>query len=421
MFYLNTFAMKCRVIVLCLFVLYSASCAKGPKPGEESENTQPAPVIELTPGEARVASSGNSIAFKLLGMIEEEGNFMISPLSLNFAMAMAWNGAAGNTAGQIQKALGFPQESPFDVNLYFKKLSAALPSADPASLLFIANSVWYKSDFPVKEGFLQINKQWFNALVTPLDFSKEQESLKAINEWCSKNTDKKIDKILDQIKPNEVMFLVNALYFKAPWKTKFDPKSTLPLKFNLDGGGSVDVPAMHKRFMVEYNKGEKYRAVTLPFGNGAFKMTIILPGEELGVADLYAELATAGAWENITQKSDSAQLGIYLPKFKFSTTLEFNDKLKMLGITDAFDGNANFSNIADYPQGDLRISKVLQKTVIEINEEGGEAAAVTSVGFDLTSVNPDRDFRANKPFLFVIWEQSTGTILFTGKVANPLN
>ena len=113
--------MKCRVIVLCLFVLYSASCAKGPKPGEESENTQPAPVIELTPGEARVASSGNAIAFKLLGMIEEEGNFMISPLSLNFAMAMAWNGAAGNTAGQIQKALGFPQESPFDVNLYFKK------------------------------------------------------------------------------------------------------------------------------------------------------------------------------------------------------------------------------------------------------------------------------------------------------------
>ena len=413
------------ILLLCMLVLTSASCNKEPDPVDQPQD-KPAPEILLTTGETKVSSTGNLLAFEFLEMITREEvisgkkeNIMISPLSLNLAMAMAWNGATGNTKDQIKEALGFVGDTDQDVNSFFKKMTEALPEADALSKIMIANSIWYDKPFPVKPSFLQTNRDWFNAVTYDLDFGNTQESLNAINSWCSQKTNGMIEKILDKISENEVMFLINALYFKAPWKNKFDPSKTAPMTFTLENGESINVPAMSGDITVNYFYGSKFNSATLPFGNGAFKMTLIVPGEGMDIQKIYSEIGSPGTWDNIVNSKQSSKLKVYLPKFKFGYKIEFNDMLKSLGITDAFNENATFGGIADFPTGNLRISKVLQKTAIEINEEGGEASAVTSVGFDLTSAGPEKEFRANKPFLFIIWEQSTGTILFAGKVENP--
>ncbi len=417
--------MKWFSFTICLVVLNAASCEKETT---LNETTEP-PVIMLTSGETKVSSNGNLLAFEFLDMITQDQatsgeikNVMISPLSLNLAMAMAWNGAQGNTKEQIKDALGFTGITDQDINGYFRKMMETLPFADALSKVHIANSIWYHNEFPVKPGFLQTNNTWFKAYASALDFqNKTAESLNTINSWCSKNTNGMIDKILDKIANNEVMFLINALYFKAPWKDKFNKTDTAPMTFELSNGEKSIVPAMFKSMKTENFQGEGFNSITLPFGNGTFKASIILPTDGTDLERLCQIIASGNNWENITSMSRTSQVDIYLPKFKFEYDLEFNDLLKGIGITDAFDNNANFTGIAEYPVGALRISKVLQKTAIEINEEGGEAAAVTSIGFELTSAGPDKQvFRADKPFLFAIWEQSTNAILFAGKVEDPL-
>jgi serpin B len=296
-----------------------------------------------------------------------------------------------------------------------------LPEADPLTNLTIANSVWYDHTFPVKESFLNSNKEWFHATISPLDFSQHQ-SLITINNWCSSKSNGKINKILDNISPEEIMFLINALYFNSPWKEKFDPHNTKPMPFTLSDGVKTTVPMMFKNTETQCYQNDKLNSVTIPFGNGAFKMTVILPSNETSTTDVVKDISKSDIWNNITNNHSKQEVDIYLPRFKFEYKIELNDILKEIGITEAFDPmKANFSAIAELPgKNNISISKVLQKTAIEINEEGGEAAAVTSTGFQVTSIGPEKKvFMADKPFIFAIWEQSSGTIIFSGIVAKP--
>ncbi len=414
------------------FVLNIQSCEKGKSTPEKSEPIE----ILLTSGETKVASHGSSIAFTYLANIAQQEtidnkykNVMISPLSLNFAMAMCWNGADGQTKEQIKNTLGFAGSSDEEVNGYFKKMAETLPKTDPSVKVSIANSIWYDKSFPIQENFNTINKKWFNASVQSLDFGNSN-SVNIINNWCSDNTNGMIKKIIDEIEPLEVLFLVNALYFKAPWKNEFKEAKTKLLPFYLRNGSSLSASTMNQEISCPYSEEANYRTATLTYGNGAFNMTIILPNEGLLPEDLYSALNIpantstpsnsdiSANWDAIVNSKDSVKLDIFLPKFKFEYELEFNNILIKMGIKDAFNPTlANFSKIS---QEKISISKVLQKTAIDVNEKGSEAAAVTSVSFRVTSVGPNKnEFRVNRPFLFVISEKQTGAILFAGKVENP--
>ena len=412
------------VILFMTLPLLANSCEK-----EKSATEKKDPIeIILTSAETKIANNCNNIAFSYLANISKQEaldnkreNVMISPLSLNLAMAMCWNGAHGQTKEQIKNTLGFVGNTDQDVNSFFKKMVETLPKTDPSVKLSIANSIWQHNNFSVLESFLATNKKWFNASVQSLDF-RNSNSVNVINNWCSDNTNGMIKKILEDIKPNEVLFLINALYFKAPWTDKFKEENTAMQTFYLRDGGSKNVSTMNQELTCQYSEGTRYRAATLPYGNQAFNMTIILPKEGFLPEDLFSLLepisSTTNNWRNIINDKRTSKVDLFLPKFKFDYEIEFNDILKKMGITDAFIPKlANFSRISS--EQELVISKVLQKTAIEVNEKGSEAAAVTSVGIGVTSMPPKNEFRVNRPFVFVISEKFTGTILFAGKVEMP--
>lgn len=422
--------MKWVTLLLTLHLLFfMGSCEKG---NGVTEKTEPIEII-LTSAQTKVADNGNTVAFTYLANISEQEalenkrkNVMISPFSLNLAMAMCWNGADGQTKEQIKNTLGFVGNTDDDVNSFFKKMIETLPKTDPSVKLSIANSIWQHKDFAVLESFMDTNKKWFNASVQSLDF-RNGNSVNIINDWCSNNTNGMIKKIIDEIKPNEVLFLINALYFKAPWKNEFKTEKTTMQPFHLRDGSSKNVSTMNQEITCQYSEGTRYRAATLPYGNEAFNMTFILPNDGYLPEDLFTLLepisSTTNVWSTIINNKSLNKLDIYLPKFKFEYEIEFNDILKKMGITDAFSASlANFSRIAQIqpPYNNLVISKVIQKTAIEVNEKGSEAAAVTSVGIGVTSVGPNKnEFRVNRPFIFVISEKHTSTILFAGKVEIP--
>lgn len=410
--------MKALIFTFLGTLLCFSSCQKwegGNKPPKE---------IALTRSEAAIASQTTLLTFNLLDIIDSseergEGNMMISPLSLSLAMAMCRNGADGDTKTQIEEGLQMADEGE-GVNSYFKKMSNQLKGIDKKSTLHIANSIWYKNSFPVKESFLNINQEWFNAQVTALDFASP-EALSTINSWCSRNTNGKIESILEEISQNEVMFLINALYFKAPWQDKFSKEKTADRAFTLKSGAEINVPTMNGRVNANYIEDNGVKALTIPFGNGAFKFTVVLSES---ITTTLTSLQSTTLWQQIASQSSKRKVNLYLPKFKFEWKINFNEIVKELGVVDAFSATkANFSEVVEgATNGQLVISKVLQKTFIEINEEGGEAAAVTSVGMELTAAPEDPvTFRADRPFIFLIWEQSTASILFAGEVLDPSN
>ncbi|MFA5712678.1 MAG: serpin family protein [Bacteroidales bacterium] len=380
--------------------------------------------IVLTQSEGIVAKYANRGAFTLLELVHNSPervseNMMISPLSLNIAMAMCRNGAVGETQRQIEEGLqmGDGVES---INSYFQKMSSQLTKVDKKSTLHIANSIWYHNNFLVKESFLTTNGEWFNAQISTLDFSSPQ-TLNTINSWCSRETNGKIESILEEISPLEVMFMINALYFKAPWSKKFKREHTQPQSFYLANGEEIKVPTMNGNVKGAIFQEGEVKALTIPFGNGAFNFTVALSNT---IPNTISTLKTTELWDRIASNSTLETVDLYLPKFKFESEINFNDILKALGVVDAFDSQkANFSEIVEgATAGELVISKVLQKTYIAIDEEGGEAAAATSVGMGLTAAPQEPlTFRVERPFLFLIWEHSTSTILFAGEVGNPAN
>ncbi|MDP3451434.1 MAG: serpin family protein [Bacteroidales bacterium] len=415
--------MKGVFIITLVICALTASCEKN---GIADSGKKPVE-ISLTASETKVAESGNNNSMRIFSSILENDsksgnpeNIIISPLSLNIALAMAWNGAEGVTKNEIQNTLGFDGYSEADVNNYFKKMLETLPKTDPTVKLAIANSIWHDKALPVLKGFLEKNSNYFYATIESLDFASPL-SPGIINKWCSDKTEGVIKEVIEKIEPETVMFLINALYFKAPWSIKFDKKDTRQSPFYLSDGKITDVPTMsliNKSF--NYYESSQLKAISLKYGNGAFNMTIILPGSGQSVNEIGKLLKSDGFWNTIINGMKETKIDIYLPKFKFDYKTEFNSSLKEMGMVVPFDPYlADFSKIANVKPQNLYISKVFQKAAIEVDEEGSEAAAVTVVGFGVTSVPIKKEFRADKPFIFAITESTTGTILFMGKVSKP--
>ncbi len=374
---------------------------------------------ELSAAEQEVIQANNIFAFNLLAKLngaDPDSNIFISPLSASMALGMTLNGAAGTTFDAMRSTLGFGELEQTAINESYRDLIALLLDLDGTVTFGLGNSIWYRQGFPVQEEFLTATRDYFDAEVAALDFS-DPASADVINDWVAEKTNDKIDEIVQApIDPMTVMFLINAIYFNGTWTYEFDPALTEMAPFHGKDGSAGQVMMMAQEADLSYGWSESYQVVDLPYGGGAFTMTIVLPREDVDLDGLVAVLDAEG-WAELTSDLETTGIKLFLPRFKLEYEKVLNDALKALGMEVAFSGGADFSRIT--PDRQLYISSVKQKSFVEVDEEGTEAAAATVVEVRETSIGGGPpELRVDRPFLFAIRERLSGTILFLGKVVD---
>lgn len=401
-----------KLLFICLLTL-SCNNQNDPAPIIKTEDAKP---IALRVGLQKRVAQDNEFAFDLLKktiLDSQETNIIVSPLSVSIALGMAWNGANGQSKSEMETALNMSGLSVADINEYYKVMQTNLPAIDPTTKLSIANSLWYRTGFPVKTDFLKVNSDFFYAEVRELDFA-QLWAKDTINNWCSRKTNKLIPTIIDEISQDAMLYVINAVYFKGIWRSKFDKTKTTVADFTNEVGQTVKVNMMYQKDTFAYYSDNTAHYLDMPYGNNAFSMTVILPLENKITTDVL-NLLTLENWNTTLDKMIETQVLLSLPRFKVENKFTLNEVLKNMGMNLAFTENADFSNISDI---NLLITKVLHKTYIAVDEVGTEATAVTSIGFETTSMPIYPIFTVNKPFVFVIREKSTGVILFIGKIGN---
>ena len=397
-----------------LLLLAQAGCDNpftGPSGGVEEITELPR---ALSAAEVEIIAANNRFAFGLLAKANRPGdNLFLSPLSASMALGMTMNGAGGGTWNQMRDVLGFGTLPEEGINASYASLLELLIGLDPVVETAIANSVWTRQGFPVHSDFLDAVRETFGAEVAELDFAHPSASGR-INEWVSASTRGRIEDIVPAAIPADVvMYLINAIYFNGSWTFRFDPSDTRSEPFHLDDGSTRPNPLMTFRRELPYQENGRFQAVDLPYGGRAFSMTVLVPQPGVSVDSLAASL-DAAEWEAIANGFRDTDVQLFLPRFRMAWERTLNDDLAALGMVDAFDHRADFSRLS--PVGGLRISEVKQKSWVDVNEEGTEAAAATVVS---VVESAGIGVRADRPFLFFIRERLSGTILFAGKLASP--
>lgn len=406
----HTFA--CFILAALLF-----SCSKNDDAKPEND-AYPQQILLTEKGKALVKAD-NTFGIKLFKNLNDlsgaDDNIIISPLSISMALGMTYNGANGETKEAMGNTLELQGLTVEEINEGYKFMIDALTTVDPKVTMNIPNSIWYRSTFNVEQEFIDLNKNYFYAEVNPIP-----QSVDVINNWVAKHTNNKIDKILDGIGPNDIMYLINAVYFNATWKFEFLEQNTLPKTFYLANGTTKEVAMMQQSTTLNYTTNEMFKAVDLYYGNSNFSMVIMLPREGYLPDDIIGAM-TYENWNEWMSGFSEANISLSLPKFKLEYEARLNQVLGILGMGIAFDPNqADFTGINKF--GGLAISFVQHKTYIDVNEEGTEAAAVTIVGITATSDiggASTTPFIVNKPFVFAIKERDTEAIIFLGKIMEP--
>ncbi|MFC5410934.1 serpin family protein [Larkinella bovis] len=400
--------------------LITASVGLLPMAGCQTDTTAPNPGTGgLKPtAQARLfAQKTNDFSFDFLKRInaqhKEDENIFVSPLSLHMALGMLLNGADGQTADEMKKAMHLDGVSLADANQTYEFLRKGLPTADPKVTTKLANSIWYRNGFSVEPSYLDVTKQTFDAQISGEDFSNPTPVINKINQWASDNTNAKIKKVITEVKDEQVLFLLNALYFKGDWKYQFDPKNTGEEPFTLVSGVDKRVPIMTMNSVIRHAFRPTYGAFELPYGDGTYAMTVLLPHSNS--PDALINSLNATEWADLQQAMRESKIAVGLPKFTLEYEANLNNVLKQMGMPSAFTDAANFSRISTR-QG-LKVSYVKQNTFVAVDEKGTEAAAVTSIGVEVTSLPPS--LICNRPFVFLITEKGTGSVLFMGKIVNP--
>ncbi|HZJ79955.1 MAG TPA: serpin family protein [Dysgonamonadaceae bacterium] len=406
-------------LLLLSIVLIFVSCEKS---NLDKENKLPEPMkIQLRGSEASMQKSDQAFAFDFFAKVFDEEqndndeNFMVSPFSLSMALAMTWNGSAGDTKTAMQNTLGFEDWADEDVNKYFSKLKNAFQETDPSTKLSIANSIWTNQQVKIFPEFISLNKTYYNATVESVDFTNSA-TVGRINKWAADNTNNLIDKVLEKTKSDDLMYLLNAIYFKGIWVSEFDVKNTSKMNFTADNGSQVKVDMMHQEANFNYAHDETMQVVELPYGNKSFSMMVLLPKEDKNLEDVAHVLQQSDYWSNLKREFGNKKVDLFIPKFKTEYSKKLNDVLTDMGMGIAFEADkADFSRMSDR---DAYISFVTQDTYIATDEVGTEAAAVTVVGIVETSapVTESVVFKADKPFIYMIQENSSGSVLFMGAV-----
>lgn len=408
-----------KSLPLLVLVPVLAGCSLFSGPDHAPAPTEPLTALPraLSAAEQRVVAGSNAFAFGLLREVargDPGGSVFLSPISASLALGMTATGARGETLDGMRAALGFPGASLDEIDPAYHDLMALVLGLDGGVDVRLANSIWTRQGFPFLPSFTDAVQRWFDAQVTALDFN-DPSAPGTINAWVSKGTGGKIPTIVDgPIGSEIVMYLINATYFKASWRERFDPARTAPATFHRGDGGTQSVPMMHRSGDVSYFDAGDATGVELPYGRGAFVMDVVLPATGT-VGELVASLDSA-RWARWLAGLHSAQVDLGLPRFRLTNDRLLNDPLIALGMRVAFTPNvADFTGMS--PAGkQLYISKVKQKTYADVNEEGTEAAAVTSVEIGVTAVPQRISFVADRPFLVAIRERLSGTILFVGVV-----
>jgi serpin B len=385
---------------------------------------KPSPVmnINISP---EVAANTSNFAFNFFNALQKTqpgtDNIFVSPLSLHMDLGMLLNGANGETYTQLQNAMNLNGLSISDINQAYQTLLQDLPKADNLVNLALANSMWYKYNFSVKASYSGTLENYFQAAVYPSLF--KQPAVDSINNWASKNTNGKINNIMTSIDSATVMFLINALYFKGDWVSQFDKSATKPQTFNLEDGTTKQVQMMSQNNAFHYASTGTYAALRLPYGNGQFSMTILLPWQGNKIEDVMNNF-TANDWNAFQQDTSKISVNVFLPRFQIPTyNVDLISTMQSMGVTDAFSGiKADFSNVSAISAlGELYVGLMKQFTYLNVDETGTEAAAVTVIGMEELSLGPATppSFICDHPFGIIISENTSNTILFMGRIMNP--
>ena len=369
--------------------------------------------------DSRLVSANTRFGLQLFSQLQQEAiaeNLLISPTSVVLALTMTYNGANGTTQQAMAEALQLQGLSLAEVNQANAALYHSLENADQVTLS-IANALWARDEFDFNADFLQRNQTFYQAEITALDFASPQ-AVSQINEWVSQNTEGKIPTIVDQLSPDAVLYLMNAIYFKGNWTTPFDPVITTDRPFYLPDGTEKLHPMMQQEGRLAYYETEQFQAVALPYGDDRrLSMYIFLPQPDYTLEE-FSESLTAENWDTWMAQFSMQTGTLQLPRFTFEYSTSLKDALSALGMSIAFSDQADFSNLSNEPTA---ISEVLHKTFIEVNEEGTEAAAATSVEIITLSapVDPPFQMTVDRPFFFAIRDNQTQTVLFLGSVIEP--
>lgn len=398
--------------------------------------------VKLTAEQTLFVNDNNKFTMNFLKTVNEADrsgkSFIYSPLSITYVLGMVNDAATGLTEKELEETLGFHQGGIQAVNDYCKKLIDGLPKVDNKVTLNIANAIFLNKDYTLKPQFEQDMQTYYDAKAEALDFSASN-TLDHINGWCKEKTNGMIPSILDDIDPLMVSYLLNAIYFKADWASKFDPKNTKDETFTTENdNSSTDIPMMHQNVLIQYINNSMFSAIKIPYGNGLWNMMVMLPEKGFTTDHIINHLAALGlngvegafceiedGIATMSVKSFSPhEVDLKLPRYETSSdTDDIEDGLiglmQKMGINRAFDERlAEIPNMCELP---VYIDMMRQKAKIKVSEEGSEAAAVTVAGVANYSMGsepieyPKATFHANRPFVYVIREQSSGVILFVGK------
>jgi serpin B len=417
-------ANKGILILLTATIVSSNSCAMDSTAEKENMNTK------------IIVEGNNKFALELFAKLQSrEGNLFFSPYSISTALAMAFGGARGQTESQMAEVLHFPvadnrstdsasrplldrQQFAAEFGKMIKDLNKR--GQKGAYTLTIANALWGQKGYGFLDGFLKLVAN-YDGRLNEVDFERAAEAARnTINAWVEKETNGKIKNLIGPgvLDSMTRLVLTNAIYFKGNWARQFEEKRTQDAPFTLGNGRKVDVPMMNQKAEFGYMETDDFQALELPYVDDELSMIILLPKKSDALDEFEEELTP----DNLSQwlaKIHKREVVVFVPKFKMTSQFSLASVLQSIGMTDAFSSNANFSGMDG--KRDLFISAVIHKAYVDVNEEGTEAAAATGVVMRLTSVGPAPIpvFRADHPFLFLIRDNLSGSILFIGRVENP--
>lgn len=422
-----------RIVSIIIAIIMFTACASSRRTADEAragvtdtDGNTPATAISTDRETDKKMNSNDNrtdndtkqdglFAFILLDHIcrnDKNENICISPASVKCALAMAANGAQGQTLEQIlstievTRGLGYLNSS----TIY------TINNGDDETTLSIANSIWINKNVPVKEKFIADNQKYHNAEVVNAPF--DNSTLSAINNWCKEKTNGKITSILDKLDNQTKMILLNAIYLRGRWRNEFYKESTHDAPFTKADGTTTNVKMMSQTLTTAYNRDDKVSIISLPFNNSRVAMQFVLPHKGTSIDEAARHLAHN--YDTLCEGMSYRQrIALSLPRFKCEYNIGLKSALKAMGMSDAFGHKANFEGISDEP---LYIDEIMQKTYLKINEEGAEAAAVTAIMVGAMAMRPTSDpieLKFDRPFIYLIVDKSTDNILFIGKSDNP--
>ena len=369
----------------------------------------------LSDAQYDLVKRNNNFALNLFSEMKGVGSNVVSPMSVTYLMAMLANGAEASTREEIMNAIGAKDFYIDEMNAFYAYLIRRAKTADKQTTLNIANYIALNKEFKLKKKFASTIADSYQGAVESLDFTNP-ESTKRINGWCSEHTNNMIPTIIDQVEPSAVAYILNAIYFNGTWTDKFDKNNTKKEQYNGYTRDIMYVDMMHRNAKYYYTSNDVYSAVTLPYGSGAYSMTVILPNEGKFITDLTKTL-NADTIASLRRNMEECLVDLKLPRFTTEMKLPLKGIVAKLGAPSMFDATrADFSSFAN---GNVYVSEMLQKAKIEVSEEGTKAAAVTMGMVKLTSMRPQEprrvDFHCDRPFVYMIQDNYTGAILFMGQ------